>query len=90
VKLAQNQVWKQRDGYLRIVHLERREVQYKAITNLLSGQGTHHHVSKKEFCQLIKSATLLTQTQVREIWLRASVDQPMAVAPGDPAQAPHN
>ena len=61
VKLAQNQVWKRGDDYLRIVQLERLEVQYKAITNLLSGDGTHHHVSKKEFCRLIKDATLLTR-----------------------------
>jgi len=69
VKLAQNQVWKQGDEYLRIVRLERLEVQYKAIRNLLSGEGTHHHVSKKEFSRLIKGATLLTQAEVRELWI---------------------
>jgi hypothetical protein len=69
VKLAQNQVWKCGDEYLRIVRLERLEVQYKAIRNLLSGEGTHHHVSKKEFSRLIKGATLLSQPEVREIWL---------------------
>ena len=68
-RLAQNQVWRQGDTYLRVVHLERLEVQYKAITNLLSGEGTHHHVSKKEFCRLIKNATLLHHNEVREIWL---------------------
>ena len=70
IRLAQNQVWKQGDEYLRVVHLERLEVQYKAITNLLSGDGTHHHVSKKEFCRLVKGATLLRPDEVREIWLR--------------------
>ena len=69
MKLAQNQVWKQGDEYLRIVHLERLEVKYKVITNLLAGTGTHYHVSKKEFCRLIKGARLLTQAEVREIWL---------------------
>ena len=69
VKLAQNQVWKRGDEYLRIVRLERLEVQYKAVTNLLSGEGTHHHVSKKEFSRLIKGAMLLTQAEVREVWL---------------------
>jgi len=68
MKLAQNQVWKKGDEYLRIVQLERLEVKYKAVTNLLTGIGTHHHVSKKEFCRLIKGAVLLTQEQVREIW----------------------
>ena len=69
VKLAQNQVWKQGDQYLRIVRLDRLEVQYKAITNLLAARGTHHHVSKKEFSRLIKGATLLTQAEVRQLWL---------------------
>lgn len=69
MRLKQNQVWKRDAEYLRIVQLERRDVRYKAITNLLAGTGEHHHVSKKEFCRLIKDATLLTQAQVREIWL---------------------
>lgn len=68
MKLAQNQMWKKGAEYLRIVHLERLEVQYKAITDLPSGKGTHHHVSKKEFCRLLKGATLLTHEQVLEIW----------------------
>ena len=68
MKLAQNQVWKQGDEYLRIVRLERLEVQYKVVTNLLTRTGTHHEVSKKEFCRLIKGARLLTQEEVREIW----------------------
>ena len=68
MKLQQGQVWKQGDGYLRIVHLERLEVQYKAIKNLLTGEGSHHHVSKKDFCRLLKGATLLTQAEVRKKW----------------------
>ena len=73
MKLAQNQVWKRGDDYLRIVHLERLEVRYKAITNLLSGDGTHHHVSKKEFCRLIKDAVLLSHEEVRAAWLSDGV-----------------
>ncbi len=71
IKLSQNQVWQKGDEYFRIVELERLEVKYKALTNLLTGEGTHHHVSKKEFCRLIKGATLLTQEQVREIWAKS-------------------
>ena len=80
MKLAQNQVWKRGDEYLRIVRLERLEVQFKAITNLLSGEGTHHHVSKKEFSRLIKGATLLTDAEVREVWLSGG-NGPQAEAP---------
>ena len=72
MKLAQNQVYRQGDEYLRIVELDRREVQYKNVKNLLTREGSHHRVSKKEFCRLIKGATLLTQAEVREIWLTSS------------------
>jgi hypothetical protein len=68
VRLQQNQVWQKGDEYLRIVKLERLEVQYKAVTDLLTGEGRHHHVSKKEFCRLIKDATLLGQDEIRAIW----------------------
>ena len=78
MKLAQNQVWKRGDDYLRIVQLERLEVRYKTITNLLSGDGTHHHVSKKEFCRLIKDAELLNESEVRAAWLSGGVIQKCA------------
>jgi hypothetical protein len=74
MKLAQNQVWKAGDTYLRIVRLNRLEVQYKAMTDLRGGHGRHHHVGKKEFCRLIKCAALLSDAEVREIFDRA--DEP--------------
>ena len=60
MKLRQNQVWKSGDEYLRIVTLERLEVRYKAMKDLATGEGKHATVTKKEFCKLIKEATLLT------------------------------
>jgi uncharacterized protein (DUF169 family) len=59
LKLQQGQVWKYGEEFIRIVHLERLEVGYKMVKNLETGEGTHHHTSKKEFCRLLKSATLL-------------------------------
>jgi hypothetical protein len=59
VKLQQGQIWKAGEDYLRIVDLERLEVKYKLIRDLVNREGTHHHVSKKEFCRLIKNATLV-------------------------------
>ena len=76
MKLAQNQVYRKGDEYIRIVELDRREVQYKAVTNLLTREGTHHRVSKKEFCRLIKGATLLRQEEVRAIWLESPIRNP--------------
>lgn len=65
MKLEQNQVWKQNDEYIRIVVLERLAVEYKSMRDLRSREGLHLHVSKKEFCRLIKGATLLSPD---EIW----------------------
>ena len=59
LKLRQAQVWKLGDEFIRIVHLERLEVEYKTFKNLATDKGKRHHTSKKDFCRLIKSATLL-------------------------------
>lgn len=59
MKLAQNQIWQTEDHSFRIVKLERLAVQYKVLSDSPDAKGTHHHVTKKEFCRLIKSATLL-------------------------------
>jgi hypothetical protein len=59
MKLLQNQVWKQGDEFFRIVVLERLAVRYKAMKDPATGEGKHHSVTKKEFCRLIKGATLL-------------------------------
>jgi len=61
MRLEQNQIWKAGDIYMRIVRLERLEVEYKSLADLNSADGLHRHVSKKEFCRLIKGATLLDQ-----------------------------
>lgn len=63
VKLRQAQVWKRGEEYLRIVRLERLEVEYKSTTSPTAKKGTHHTVSKKEFCRLIKQAELLELTK---------------------------
>ena len=63
IKLRQAQVWKQGEEYLRIVHLERLVVEYKSTTSLAAKKGIHRKVGKKEFCRLLKSATLLTAAE---------------------------
>ncbi len=59
VRLQQDQIWKQGDLYLRIVRLERLKVEYKEQKNIHLRDGKHRHVTKKEFCRLIKGAALL-------------------------------
>lgn len=65
LKLLQGQVWSAGGEYLRIVKLERLTVEYKSQTDLVTRDGTHHHATKKEFCRLIKDATLLAPEQVK-------------------------
>ena len=66
MKLTQGQVWKNGAQYLRITQLERLKVGYKELPDLASRDGHHREVTKKEFCRLIKTATLLTDVQVLE------------------------
>ena len=59
MKLQQNQIWHKGSAYYRIVQLGRLEVQYKMMTDPLSGRGPHEQVTKKEFCRLLKGAVLV-------------------------------
>ena len=59
IKLRQGQVWQSGEEFLRIVRLERLEVEYKSTITPTAKQGIHHKVSKKEFCRRLKKATLL-------------------------------
>ena len=57
--LQQNQLWKNGDELIRIVNLERLAVDYKIIKDLETKDGSHHRLTKKEFCRMIRKATLL-------------------------------
>jgi hypothetical protein len=59
MKLQQGQVWRCGEEFVRIVHLERLEVGYKSATDLKFTDGKHLHTSKKDFCRLLKGATLI-------------------------------
>jgi hypothetical protein len=56
MKLCQGQIWKQGGEYIRIVRLERLEVEYKSTTRLAGKAGTKIVTSKKDFCRLLKGA----------------------------------
>lgn len=56
MRLHQNQLWQQGAERYRIVHLERLSVEYKKLDPSDPSKGTHHTVTKKEFCRLIKGA----------------------------------
>ena len=65
MRLQQGQVWKVDGEYLRIVNLERLEVKYKAMKDLVAREGIHHHVTKKQFCRLVKNGALLSAEETR-------------------------
>ncbi|MEX2577944.1 MAG: hypothetical protein WD342_02710 [Verrucomicrobiales bacterium] len=56
MKLHQNQLWRKGGDLYRIVQLERLSVDYKKLDFENSEEGTHHSVTKKEFCRLIKGS----------------------------------
>ena len=64
MKLCQGQVWKQGKEYIRIVRLERLEVEYKSLASPTSKEGTKHVTSKKDFCRLLRQARLLQRAKV--------------------------
>jgi hypothetical protein len=66
MKLQQNQIWHRGSEYYRIVQLDRLEVQYKTMTDPLSGRGPHEQVTKKEYCRLLKGAVLVETEGARQ------------------------
>ena len=84
MKLQQGQVWKRGEEYLRIVRLERLEVEYKSLTDLASRDGTHHRTSKKEFCRLLKTATLLPAGNIQSASIQSQAET-SPTPPQDPA-----
>lgn len=64
MKLQQGQVWKQGKEYIRIVRLERLEVEYKSTTSLNTREGRKLVTSKKDFCRLLKQARLLPPAKI--------------------------
>lgn len=79
MKLQQNQVWRQGERYLRIVQLDRMTVDYKLMQAGARKEGSHHHAKKKEFCRLLKGATLVSPADM----LTMVADSP----PGDEGPA---
>lgn len=60
MKLRQSQVWKLDKQYILVVQVERLAVDYKVMKNLTTREGVHQHLSKKEFCRLLKGAVLMS------------------------------
>lgn len=65
MKLLEGQLWKAGDLYLRIVHRENLLVVYKAMKDPKTKEGTEHQATKKEFCRMLKGASLVTAVDVK-------------------------
>ena len=74
MRLQQNQTWQQGDQYIRIVHVERKCVAYKQGRDRISPEGAIQGATKKDFCRLLKGATLLPPSR--------------RIAPVEPAPVP--
>lgn len=55
------------EEYLLIVEWARMSIVYKTMKDLVTRDGTQHQLSKKEFCRLIKDATLLPEDEVKTL-----------------------
>jgi hypothetical protein len=78
MKLRQGQVWKQGKEYIRIVRLQRLEVDYKSMASLAGKEGTKHVTSKKDFCRLLKGAHLLQPAKTPPVLMPQEIN----IAPG--------
>ena len=65
-------------------------VDYKLMQDLAIKEGTHHHTTKKEFCRLLKGATLVSGIEAQSMVAEASpadrtpaaiIEPPDAIAP---------
>lgn len=84
LKLRQGQVWKHGSEFIRIVRLQRLEVGYKSFLHLdKPDAGQHHITSKKDFCRLLKSATLLAPKKV----VAPKAAAPSSAVPSSPPSA---
>lgn len=65
LKLRQGQLWQQGDQFIRIVKLDRLEVDYLTFKTPKAGEGKAQHTSKKDFCRLLKDAALIDENPSR-------------------------
>jgi hypothetical protein len=81
LKLQQGQVWKCGVVFVRIVHLKRLEVGYKSASNLQFSDGKHQITSKKDFCRMLKGATLLSPAVGKTLTAASAEAQNVSAGP---------
>lgn len=66
MKLEQGQLWSSGDSYYRIVKWARLSIDYLKLDSPSAVRGERVSTSKKEFCRLLKGATLITPEMLVE------------------------
>jgi hypothetical protein len=59
MRIYQDEIYQKGAKFIRIVKLDRYEVEYKTMTGDPKGEGVVTVASKKEFCRLLKGMILL-------------------------------
>jgi len=59
MRLFQDQVYQKGEQFIRIVRLDRYEVEYKTTTGSVKSEGTQTILAKKPFCRLLKGMILV-------------------------------
>ena len=59
MRLYQDEIYQKGEKYIRIVRLDRYEVEFKTMEGNPKGEGSVATLPKKEFCRLLKGMTLL-------------------------------
>jgi hypothetical protein len=59
MRLFQDQVYQKGDQFIKIVRLDRYEVEFKTTTGGTKGEGEMTVLAKKPFCRLLKGMTLV-------------------------------
>ena len=59
MRLYQDEIYQKGAKYVRIIKLDRYEVEFKTMEGNPKGEGTVAVMPKKEFCRLLKGMTLV-------------------------------
>ena len=60
MRIFQDEIYQKAETYIRIVRLDRYEVEYKTTTGDPKGDAASEVMPKKEFCRLLKGMVLIT------------------------------
>lgn len=66
MRIYQDEIYQKGAKFIRIVKLDRYEVEYKTMNGDPKGEGTMAIATKKDFCRLLKGMTLLKPVKKEE------------------------